>query len=150
MANTPKKPTKKANYSTILSIIETCEQEGIALSAGDITYDTLREFIEHEVELLDNKAAAAQKRAADKKTQGDELRERVYNTLSDTEFMTVDQIVEAIGDPDVTRNMVTSRLTQLIDKDNPETSRVERGSATVEPTTEGGKSRKVSAYKRIG
>ena len=146
MTNTVKKPTKKANYSAILQILEAAEST-IALDMGEITYDSRREFIEHEVELLDNKAVAAQKRAAAKKVEGDALRERIYNVLSDTEPMTINDIVKALNDEDVSAQMVTARLTQLA---SPEVARVVKETVTVPAATEGGKSKKLSAYKRTG
>lgn len=136
--------TKKDYYSTILDLVTLAEGNGFGLPEG-MTYDGIAEFVNHEVELLEAKAASAAKRAAAKRAAGDELREMVLNTLSDTEFMTIDDIVTAIGNPDVTKNKVTARLTQLGDRG---LGVVEKTQVTVEPTTEGGKSRKVSAYKR--
>lgn len=147
MSNTVKKPTKKANYSAISKILAVAQENGIALDLGDITYESLNEFIEHEVELLDNKAAAAQKRAAAKKVEGDALREKIYGVLSDTDFMTINDIVKALGDEDISAQMVTARLTQLA---APEVAKVEKDSITVPAATEGGKSKKLSAYRRIG
>ena len=137
--------TKKDYYSTILDLVTLAEGNGFGLPEG-MTYDGIAEFVNHEVELLEAKAASAAKRAAAKRAAGDELREMVLNTLSDTEFMTIDDIVAAIGNPDVTKNKVTARLTQLGEKG---LGVVEKTQVTVEPSMEGGKSRKVSAYKRI-
>jgi len=137
--------TKKDYYSTILDLVTLAEGNGFGLPEG-MTYDGIAEFVNHEVELLEAKAASAAKRAAAKRAAGDELREMVLNTLSDTEFMTIDDIVTAIGNPDVTKNKVTARLTQLGEKG---LGVVEKTQVTVEPSMEGGKSRKVSAYKRI-
>lgn len=137
--------TKKDYYSTILDLVTLAEGNGFGLPEG-MTYDGIAEFVNHEVELLEAKAASAAKRAAAKRAAGDELREMVLNTLSDTEFMTIDDIVIAIGNPDVTKNKVTARLTQLGEKG---LGVVEKTQVTVEPSMEGGKSRKVSAYKRI-
>lgn len=137
--------TKKDYYSTILDLMTLAEGNDFGLPEG-MTYDGIAEFVNHEIELLEAKAASAAKRAAAKRAAGDELREKVLNTLSDTEFMTIDDIVAAIGNPDVTKNKVTARLTQLGDRG---LGVVEKTQVTVEPTTEGGKSRKVSAYKRI-
>lgn len=146
MTNTTKKPTKKANYSAILSIMKVAQEEGLTLEIADISYDSLREFVEHEIELLDNKAVAAQKRAAQKKIEGDELREKIYNALSDDTFMTISEIVAVLNDPDVSAQMVTARLTQLA---SPEVARVEKDTVTVPASTEGGKTKKLSAYKRL-
>lgn len=144
MSNTTKKVTKRENYNTLLDILSRAEQTGMPFDADpSVTYDDLREFVNREIELLDNKAAAAQKRAAEKKQEGDALREEVLNALSETEAMTIDQIVAALDNPEVTRNMVTSRLTQLGDKG---TQQVEKEMVSVAAGE--GKSRKVAAYRR--
>lgn len=141
MSATTKKITKKELYTIMLDVLDKAEAGGIAPDEK-ASYEDLRNFVGHEIELLDGKAAAAQKRAAAKKEEGDALREEVFNALSDTEFMTIDAIVAVIGNPDVTRNMVTSRLGQLSKLD-----RVEKDSVSVS-TGDGTKSRKASAYRR--
>ena len=146
MSNAVKKPTKKVNYNAILSILSAAEGEGLVLESTEITYDSLREFIEHEVELLDNKAAAAVKRAAAKKVEGDALREKIYDVLTD-EPMTISDIVKALNDEDISAQMVTARLTQLA---SPEVNRVVKETVNVPASSEGGKSKKLSAYRRIG
>lgn len=138
-----KKVTKKEQYNVLLDILKAAE--GTIELEGDITYASLTEFINHEIELLDNKAAAAQERAAKKKAEGDELREKVLNTLNTEEFMTPDAIVDALDDADITRNMVISRLTQLGEKG---TNQVEKSEISVPAATEGGKARKAVAYRR--
>lgn len=135
--------TKKTYFATLIDIANAAAANGVALPEG-MTYESLTEFINHEVELLDNKATAATKRAAEKRAEGDALRETVYNALNDTDFMTIDDIVAAIGDPDVTKNKVTARLTQLANA-----GKVEKTQVVVEAVAEGGKSRKVSAYKKM-
>ena len=138
---TSKKITKKAQYSTILNILANAEANGFALPEG-MDYAGLSDFVNHEIELLDNKAAAAAKRAADKKVAGDQLRDRIHDVLT-SEFKTIAEIVADLGDPDVSAQMVTARLKQLKDLDQ-----IEKDSVTVPASTEGGKSRKVAAYKR--
>lgn len=146
MNETVKKISKKEKLLALKAVAQTAEGSGITLDMGDITYGTLYDFVDHEIELLENKAAAAQKRAASKKAEGDALREQVYNVLSDTEFMTTDEIVKALGDEDITAQMVTSRLTQLASE---EVGKVEKTQVTVSGK-DGGRSRKLSAYRRIG
>lgn len=142
MSNTVKKPTKKANYNAILSILSAAEGEGLVLESTEITYDSLREFIEHEVELLDNKAAAAAKRAQAKRDEGDALRARILEVMSTEDFMTIPEIVKAIGDEDVSAQMVTARLTQCVKADLAEKDRV-----SVEVA---GKAKKLSGYRKLG
>lgn len=142
MSNTVKKPTKKANYNAILSILSAAEGEGLVLESTEITYDSLREFIEHEVELLDNKAAAAAKRAQAKRDEGDALRARILEVMSTENFMTIPEIVKAIGDEDVSAQMVTARLTQCVKADL-----AEKDSVSVEVA---GKTKKLSGYRKLG
>lgn len=136
---TVKKPTKKANYLTIKNILNAAKDAGIELD-GEITYDSLNDFVDAEITLLDKKAENARTRAAQKKEDGDALRETVYSKLTE-EPMTIRSIVTAIDNPDVTDQMVTSRLTQLVDA-----GRVVKTMVTVAPTVEGGKSKKLSGY----
>lgn len=144
--STAKKITKKDNFAAITSILSTAEANGYALPAG-ITYEGLTEFVDHEVELLDKKAESAAKRAATKKATGDALREKVLGVLSTDAPMTLAEIAVALDDADVSPQMITARLTQLGEKG---TNQVEKTQVTIEASGEGGKSRKVSAYRRIG
>lgn len=138
-----KKVTKKEKFAALKEIVAAAS-ESMELSIEGLTFDTLIEFVDHEMELLDNKAVAAQKRAADKKTEGDALRERIYNVLSDSEDMTINQIVKALDDEEISPQMVTARLTQLV---SPEVGKVAKTTVTVTP--EGGKAKKLSAYRKI-
>ncbi len=140
MTNT-KKITKRECYNTLMIMVDQIESEGVTFENEDMTCDALREFIAHEIELLDNKAAAAAKRAQTKRDEGDALRARILDILSTEEFMTIPEITKAIGDEDVSAQMVTARLTQaskanLVEKDN----------VSVEI---GGKTKKLSAYRKL-
>ena len=135
---------KKAQFATVLDILAFAEDSNFVLPEG-LDYGMLSDFVNHEIELLDKKAESAAKRAADKKVAGDALRDRIYGVLSDTEFKTISEIVKDLGDPDVSPQMVTARLTQLIHLEQ-----VEKDSVTVPATTDEGKSRKVVAYRKIG
>lgn len=136
---TIKKITKKTYYATIAALVADAQANDVELPEG-VTYEGITEFVNHEVELLDNKAAAAAKRAAEKKVAGDALREKVVSVLTD-ELQTIPEIVAALGDANITAQMVTPRLTQLVDL----------GQAAKDQKTvggvDGGKSRKVSAYR---
>ncbi len=142
MTTANKKPTKKENYNAVLSILDAMENSGSTLDMGEITYDSLREFVTNEIQLLDNKAAAAKKRAEEKKVEGDALRDTIYDTLT-SDWTSADAVVETINDPDVTRNMVISRLGQLI-----KLGKVEKELRSVE-TAEGAKARKGTMYRKI-
>ena len=134
-----KKITKKSYLNTLTDLVEYAESNGVTLE-GEMTCDGIKEFINHEVELLDNKAAAAAKRAAEKRVEGDALREKILSVLTD-ELQPISDIVAALGDANITAQMVTPRLTQLKDL-----GQIEKDQVTV-AGVDGGKSRKVSAYK---
>lgn len=140
---TTKKITKKAMYATVLDILADAEGRGFALPEG-MDFGALSDFVNHEIELLDKKAESAAKRAADKKIQGDALRDRIRDVLT-SDFKTIAEIVSALGDPDVSAQMVTARLTQLINLEL-----VEKDSVSVPAITDGGKARKVTAYRLVG
>lgn len=120
------KVTKKDWYTQIRAVVEASDNEQKEGILG---------FIDHEVELLEAKAAKAAERAASKKADGDELRNAVQAVLTD-ELQTIDAITAQIEGEDITKAKVTVRLTQL----------VKAGIATKDMVkTED--SRKVTAYK---
>ena len=99
-----KKVTKKEYYVMLKEVVEKSNSEN---------KDELVEFIEKQITLLDNKAAKAKERAAEKRAEGDELRALVEATLTD-EYQTITDITEQIDNEDVTKAKVTARLTQLV------------------------------------
>ena len=99
-----KKVTKKEYYAMLKEVVENSNSEN---------KDELVEFIEKQITLLDNKAAKAKERAAEKRAEGDELRALVEATLTD-EYQTIADITEQIDNEDVTKAKVTARLTQLV------------------------------------
>ena len=116
MANTEKvvKLTKKDFYAALRGMVEGIEM------VGEIPADEVLAFIDKTVEQIDNKAARAKEKAAEKKVVGDKLYEIVVSTLT-TELQTIDTItstVEAIvaetdmEDIEITKAKVTARLTQ--------------------------------------
>ena len=120
------KVTKKDWYAQIRAVVEASDNEQKEGILG---------FIDHEVELLEAKAAKAAERAASKKADGDELRNAVQAVLTD-ELQTIDAITAQIEGEDITKAKVTARLTQL----------VKAGVVTKDMVkTEDG--RKVTAYK---
>lgn len=141
MTNT-KKITKRECYNTLMLMVDQAEADNVEFDNEDMTCDTLREFIAHEIELLDNKAAAAAKRAQAKRDEGDALRARILDVMSTEDFMTIPEIVKAIGDEDVSAQMVTARLTQCV-----KAELAEKDSVSVEIA---GKTKKLSAYRRLG
>lgn len=109
----------------------------------NITDEAVAEFCANEIDLLDKKAAKAKERAAAKKAEGDELTEQIYNVLSSDEFMTIPEIVKALGDEDVSAQKASYRLRTLVAE-----NRAEKTEVSV-PGTDGGKASKKVAYRKI-
>ena len=116
-----------------------------AMHTGEIKYDPndVIAFCEHEIELLDKKTAKAKERAAAKRAEGDELTEQIYNVLSSDEFMTIPEIVKALGDESVSAQRASYRLRSLV-----EANRAEKTEITV-AGSDGGKASKRVAYRKI-
>ena len=116
-----------------------------AMRTGEIKYDPndVITFCEHDIELLDKKTAKAKERAAAKRAEGDELTEQIYDVLSSDEFMTIPEIVKALGDEDVSAQKASYRLRTLMSE-----NRAEKTEVSV-PGVDGGKASKKVAYKKI-
>ena len=98
------KMTKKDYFAQIKAIVAGADVEG---------KDELIAFVDKQVEMLDAKAAKAKERAANKKAEGDELREVIAAVLTD-EFQTADEITAQVEGEDITKAKVVARLTQLV------------------------------------
>ena len=122
------KTTKREKFVTIVEILT---------NAGETD---LANCIAHEIELLDNKAAKAKAKAAEKKAETDELTDAVAAVLTD-ELTTIADITAKVEGEDVTVDKVTSRLSKL----------VANGVARKEQITVGadGAKRKVIAYALV-
>jgi len=74
-------------------------------------------FIDTAIAQIDTKAEKEKARAAEKKAEGDALRETVLAAVTD-EFATVDVILDrvydATNDEEITKSKVVARLTQLV------------------------------------
>lgn len=99
-----KKITKRDYYEMLKEIVLNANVEGAT---------ELVEFIDKQVSLIDSKAEKAKARNAEKKANGDELREAVQNVLTD-EFQTIDAIVSQIEGEEITKAKITARLTSLV------------------------------------
>lgn len=99
-----KKITKRDYYEMLKEIVTNSNVEGAS---------ELVEFIDKQVALIDTKAEKAKARNAEKKANGDELRDAVQEILTD-EFQTIDAIVAQIEGEEITKAKVTARLTSLV------------------------------------
>jgi len=74
--------------------------------------DEILEFVKAQKEALDRKNTAAKKRAAEKRAAGDELRARIEAVIGE-EPITVNGIIDALGEEGLTPAKVTARTKQL-------------------------------------
>ena len=99
-----KKITKRDNYEELSNIV--------AESNSEIKEELLA-FIEKEIASIDAKAEKAKAKAAEKKANGDELRDIVQSLLTN-ELQTADAILVQIDGEDLTIAKIRARLTQLV------------------------------------
>ena len=98
------KITKKAYFEMLKDIVA-------ATDTAD--KDNLLAFIDTNIAQLNAKAAKAKEKAAEKKVEGDELREKIAACLT-SEPKDIATILDEVGDEELTRAKVTARLAQLI------------------------------------
>ena len=106
MANAEKKVTRKDYFNALRAMVEGID------AVGEYAADDVLAFIDNEVAKIDNKAAKAKEKAAEKKAETDALKDTVKSVITN-DAQTVDAIVAAIADPEVTKGKVVSRLTAL-------------------------------------
>lgn len=104
MEKEEKRITKRDNYEALKEIVEKSNVENTEM---------LVEFINKQIEMIDNKSAKAKEKAAEKRAEGDELRAVIKSVLTN-EYQTVDAITAQIEGEDITKAKVVARLTQLV------------------------------------
>lgn len=98
------KITKKAYFEMLKDIVT---------ATDTVDKDNLLAFIDTNIAQLDAKAAKVKEKAAEKKVEGDELREKIAACLT-SEPKDIATILAEVGDEELTRAKVTARLAQLI------------------------------------
>ena len=121
------------------------ENADITLQVGDVdvTASDIVEYAVKEQESLAKKAAKAKEKAAEKKIEGDELRDAVKAVLTD-EYQVIGDIFPQVADEagEITTAKVTYRLTALVKAGIAE-------KAEVKVSGEGEKTRKVMGYRLV-
>ena len=98
-----KKMTKKEMFGLLLELLETAEVA---------ERDELKNFVAHEIEIIENKAEKA--KTYKRKKTADVLKEQIYTKLDVLEFRTIHDIVSDFDDADITAAKVSARLTSLV------------------------------------
>ena len=98
----------------ILEALNTVNFErDIQVGEVTVTPDDIKDYIEKSIAQLDVKAVKAAERAAQNKTAGAEVKNRIKAVLSDTP-MTVGEIVTALDDEEITSAKVIARASQMV------------------------------------
>ena len=105
----------KVTKANVLAAINAVVDENVEVTVGDVvvTGADIKAYVDTTLAQLEKKAEKARERAAEKKVEGDELRDRVAAILTEDNYVTIAEIVTALNDEDVTPGKVTARLTQL-------------------------------------
>ena len=98
-----KKMTKKEMFGLLLGLLETAEVA---------EREELKNFVAHEIEMIENKAEKA--KTYKRKKVADVLKEQIYTKLDVLEFRTIHDIVSDFNDADITAAKVSARLTSLV------------------------------------
>ena len=98
-----KKMTKKEMFGLLLGLLETAEVA---------ERDELKNFVAHEIEMIENKAEKA--KTYKRKKTADVLKEQIYTKLDILEFRTIHDIVSDFDNADITAAKVSARLTSLV------------------------------------
>ena len=98
-----KKMTKKEMFGLLLGLLETAEVA---------EREELKNFVTHEIEMIENKAEKA--KTYKRKKTADVLKEQIYTKLDALEFRTIHDIVSDFNDADITAAKVSARLTSLV------------------------------------
>ena len=135
------KITKRDNYNSLIALLND------AIVAGTIETEEasrLNEFLTHEIEQLDKRAASAKKYAKKNSKANDELADAIMGILT-ADSQTIPEIVDAVKANDaestITPQKATYRLTKLV-----ETGAVIRETVSIKNEGEKG-SRRVNVYK---
>lgn len=135
------KITKRDNYNSLIALLND------AIVAGTIETEEasrLNEFLKHEIEQLDKRAASAKKYAKKNSKATDELADAIMYVLT-ADNQTIPEIVDAVkgvnAESAITPQKATYRLTKLV-----EAGAVIRETVSVKNEGEKG-SRRVNVYK---
>ena len=104
-----KKMTKIEMFTALKELVAT------SVEIDEETKAAYEEFIDKELTSIEKRKESAQKRAAANKEVSDALTNEILAIVQNSDtVMLVDDIVEALGNEEITRNKVTARLGKLV------------------------------------
>lgn len=109
--NTNKKITKKMKYTELSAFLSNLPAD--TKFGADLTADDMVAFIDHEIELLDNKnAVKGEKKPTEKQKQNAEIGENVVSFMSPNTLYTVSELLKKV--PNLPEDMSLPRMTHIV------------------------------------
>jgi hypothetical protein len=130
----------KVTKTMVLAAIEKYFTENADFADGIVTAEDVVNYASKEQAALANKAAKAKAKAAEKKAEGDDLRDAVEAVLTD-EYEPIADVAARVEGEDVTVAKVTYRLSALVKAGIAEKTEIKVSDG------EGTKSRKIMGYR---
>ena len=103
-----KKLTKRDKFEMLKEIVRGDVNVEMTVEQAELV-----DFLDAQIVAIDTKAEKAKARSAEKKANGDELRDAVQAILTE-DYQTIDAIVAQVEGEEVTKAKVTARLTSLV------------------------------------
>ena len=103
-----KKLTKREKFEMLKEIVRGDVNVEMTVEQAELV-----DFLDAQIVAIDTKAEKAKVRSAEKKANGDELRDAVQAILTE-DYQTIDAIVAQVEGEEVTKAKVTARLTSLV------------------------------------
>ena len=120
-----------ASKKEILSALATINfTEDVQVGDTVVTPADIKDFVDTSIAQIEARAEKAKEKQAEKKAAGDALRAQIKDVLDETP-KTIAEIVDALGDEEITPAKVVSRLTQLVKLGEVFKSDVKNGERTV-------------------
>ena len=108
-----KKITKKEILAAVGAFAQDSKDNGVDNIFGEVSYDEVIEFAARSIEQLDAKADKAREKAAEKRIEGDMLKDSVKAVLV-SDLRTADEILVGLNIEDATKGKIVARLTALV------------------------------------
>lgn len=84
-------------------------------------------FVDKQINSLENQRIKQIEKREKNKEAADELTETIYSMLDEVEYRSIELIISMIGDEELTKNKVVSRMSRLIKEERAEKTIVKNG-----------------------
>lgn len=126
---------KKIDHVTkkdVLSAIATIITEDFEVQVGDVTVTAadVINYVDVTIAQIDHKNEKAKERADKRKVEGDTVRDKIEAILTN-EYKTIKNIIDELGDEDLTPGKVSARMGQLCKLNRAHRTKVKDGNRNI-------------------